>query len=304
VLEITPNEAEDMTVEYKRLLQEFDNQTVSVPVRRDLAGQSFMIQQFSYFTHGRRELADLRGLLYYLEGRLVPLYVPTYARDVDILPFFFADAGTTTLAVSRSGHADFIPDGTRTRRLLLFMFRDGTMLIHTVASITVIDDGQENITVVEPFFRPVSNGLVVRICWLALSRQDQDEIEILHHADGLGPTTMTTTFATLAEGRNAQPYTTDVWNGSFVQIEGEPVAPPPDGPVPPVVVDQVPLAQGDVGGREGGGDGGGDDGGGDAGGDDDGGSDGADSGGEGDTGGAGGTEGDAGGGAGGGEGRR
>ena len=111
-----------------------------------------------------------------------------------------------------------------------------------------------------------------RICWLALSRQDQDEVEILHHADGKGPATITTTFATIEAGRNAQPYSLDVFNGSFAEVAGEPVPVEPDRPVPPVVVDQVPLTQGDVGGGGGGGEGGGEDGGGDG---SDGGGDGA-----------------------------
>jgi hypothetical protein len=250
VLEITPNEADDMSFEYKRLLQEFDNQSASVPVRRDLADASFMLQQFAYLTSGRRELADLRGLLYYLQGRLVPLYVPTYSRDVELMPTFYAETGTNRLAVVRSGYTDYV--NAAARRLLMFVFRDGTTLIHTVESSAVVSDGQETLIVVEPFYRPISNAFVSRICWLALSRQDQDEIEILHHADSRGPTTMTTTFATILDERNAQPYSVDVWNGSYTQDPTEPVPPEPDGPIPPVVIDPVPLSQGDVGGYFGG----------------------------------------------------
>jgi hypothetical protein len=263
VLDWTPNEADDLTTEYKRLMQEFDNQTTSVPIRRDLAGLSFMLQQFTYMVVGRKQLDELRGLLHFLQGKLLPLYVPTYFRDVELMPGFWAGPDDTILAVSRSGYTDFVNMVPQSRRMLLFTFRDGTSSVHTVLEAAVVSDGQESLTMAEPFYRPISNTLISRICWLALSRQDQDEIEILHHADGTGPATVTTTFATIEDGRDAQPYSLAVFNGSYEQVAGEPIPPPPDGPAPAAVVEQVPLTQGDVGGV--GGAGGGTDGGGEGG---------------------------------------
>ena len=161
VLDWMPNEAEDLTIEYKRLIQEFDNQVTSVPIRRDLAGTSFMLQQFSYFVVGRKQLDELRGLLHFLQGRLLPLYVPTYFRDVDLLPGFWGEPDTATLAVSRFGYTEYVNMVPQSRRKLLFLFRDGTLMVRTVVSSTIVSDGQESITVDEPFFRPISNVLVV-----------------------------------------------------------------------------------------------------------------------------------------------
>jgi hypothetical protein len=300
VLNLFPDEAQDLTVEYTRLIQEFDNQTARVPIRRDLGNQSFMLQQFSWFAMGRKALADLRGLLYFLEGKRTPMYVPTYYRDAELMTRTIFPAGTTTVVVTRSGFTEMIKSYLdnnvtlpRTRRLMMFQFNDGYNFVRQVVSGTILSDDFEELGFDSPFDRDVSNGVTLRLCWLAYSRQDQDEIEILHHADGLGPATIVTTFATMAEGRNAQPYSTDVWNGSFHQDTGvtPPAPPPPDGPAPPISIDQVPPTQGDFGsggdhGGEGGGDGGGDGSEGDGG--DSGDSGGGDSGDGGDSGGGGG----------------
>lgn len=251
-LTLLPNEAEDLTTEYTRLLAEFDNETARVPLRRDLAGVPFEIQQFSYLVRGRAELVALRGLLYWLEGRLKPLYVPTFFRDVEMMPFTFNDGAGTTMSVRRSGYADFdLDDG---RRLLMIWFKDGTIGVLDVASIEVVDDDEELITFTGSPGRPLGTSLVSRMCFMTMSRQDQDDVEILHHTEASGAATMTTTFKEIRLGRVADVYSLDIFNGSYVQIDGIAINPPPVDASFGVLPDPalIYLSGPDVGSQDGG----------------------------------------------------
>ena len=214
VLTLMPDEANDLTYEYRRVLVEFDNEMSVLPTRFDSTGNTFAAQQFNYFVIGKKALNDLKGLLYFLQGKLVPIIVPTFFRDMELL--HGEDADASTIEIRRSGYSDYI-GLLPIRRWVGFFFKDGTYIIRLVAGYAAASDDMEQITFTEPFGRAVYNSLLLRICFVAFCRQDQDEIELLHHADAVGPTTMGTTFVTILDGRDASAYDTDVFNGSFDQ---------------------------------------------------------------------------------------
>jgi len=215
VLAVLPNEATDISVTYSRLLAEFDNQLSPWTPRSDLGGRSLVVQQVGLVLQGRAEMKAFRGFLYWLRGKLMPLYVPTYYRDV--VPAQFAAATSTTLVIERYGYTEYILSADTERHLVGFYFHDGSVVLRTVASAEIISDQTERLTFTEALGRNVAEDILVRACFVVLSRQDLDEIEILHHTDASGAATVTTAFAAITDRRDASPYSTNIFTGSYVQ---------------------------------------------------------------------------------------
>lgn len=226
ILDLFPDEANDLTTTYRRLYAEFDADTGSGQARIDLASRSFIAQQFAYYTHGKAALYAWRGLLYFLQGKLVPLYVPTYFRDVEIIsPSYVAVAGGTTMRIRRGGYADYINPGTIDRTLLMVFLRNGSNFVVQVASASVVNDEEEVLEFITSLPSDVGAYSIRRMCFMALARQDQDDIEITHHTEASGVTTMTTTFLTITPGRVDTAYNAAVFNGSYVKDDSPVPAP-------------------------------------------------------------------------------
>ena len=255
VLPMAPDWATDTTMEHQRMLALFDNQT-GVLVQRDTALRAFCVQQFYYTARGRDQMAALRSVLHYLAGRLRPAWVPTFMRDFDFVPGGQHAAGSDFVTVRRSGYADLGtvgPVGSHTgRSVLLIHFRDGTLALYAVAGYVLTDAASETIQLDRPLDRLASAATVLRMSFVQVMRQDQDEVTLLHVTDIDGATQMTTTFRSCDVVRRSDPYA--VFDpgimdpGGYQAGEVNVPTPTPDqsqGVPPgtaPVVVDPISLA--------------------------------------------------------------
>lgn len=188
VLEDEPNES-DLDVNYSRLMFEVDAST-GIPELYDVSG--FAAQKFSWFAKGRAQLARLRGVLYALQGRRTPIWVPTFSADLDLVGA--VAIGATTFDVKRCGFTDAngpFPN----REYIVVRLRDGRRLYNKITASVILGDGsQERLSVSTAFDTAFDPNSVKRISFLALSRLDQDEVEIVHHTDSKGVSTATTVF--------------------------------------------------------------------------------------------------------------
>jgi len=200
VLTREPNDVEDLTYEYNRLIAELDNQS-GLRRRKDLNAWGGVIQQFNFMLRGREDHVWLKSLLYRLEGRKKPLFIPTFFSDLE--PTEILDS--VNLTVKRCGYTD-MGGPFRGRQMLYIQLRDGTKLFRKILSSAVIGDGTlEEITVDTAFVPTIDLADIHRISFMAVSRLDSDSIEIVHETDTYGIATCKTNFRTIANVRTPLP---------------------------------------------------------------------------------------------------
>lgn len=201
VLADRPDEAEDITHAYSRLVAELDGQT-GLKARVDTAGLGFTAQQYRWFLHDRAQHAAFRSLLYALQGRLVPVWLPTFTDDLTLAAP--ASSGATTIEVALCGYARF--GGPRVGRRDIRIELDNGVVMHRRVSAAAEGATTETLTLASGISQDISPETVRRISFMSLSRLDQDAVEIVHHTDTRGVSTATATFKSTPESRVA-----DAW---------------------------------------------------------------------------------------------
>jgi len=193
VLEQDPNEVTDLTYVYERLLATLDN-TTGLPTLADVTGR--VLQQFAFWLRGREALHQFRGMLYALDGRRVPVWVPTIYSDFE--PVGPLGAGDLVIDVKRCGFTA-LGGPQPQREYVLIHLQNGTRIYRKITNSVVLGDGAT-----ERLFLDATIGMDVpldqlrRISFLVLCRLDQDTIELTHHTATRGMTTATLVFRSAA----------------------------------------------------------------------------------------------------------
>ncbi len=190
VLETRPEESEELTEAYQRLVLLLDNST-GIPVATDTADAAFRIQGFRWVLHGRQEQSLLRSLLYALCGRQKEIWLPTHTDDLQLMEI--AVASSMQLDVSFIGYTRFA-NGQQGRRDIRIELIDGTVLFRRITSATELSDQVERLFIDAVLGRIIEPGEVGRICFMALARLDQDELELHHDTDSDGIASLQTVF--------------------------------------------------------------------------------------------------------------
>lgn len=223
VLEEEPNEIEALAHSYDRKMFTLDEQ-VGLQLMSDVAG--FVNQAYSWFAKGRAAQRRLRGLFYALQGRRVPIWIPSYFADFDLaLPIGATD---TVITVKRCGYTD-AGGPFKNRQYILIQLTGGKSANPTrfyckiaAAAINVAGD-RELLDIVDPLGVYVPVESVLRISFISFCRLDQDAVEFVHHTDTRGLTTVNSVFRT------------DPGIGQHENGEGVPPVPP--RPQPPPIFD-------------------------------------------------------------------
>jgi hypothetical protein len=177
VLTERPDEDEDLTSQYLRLLGTIDND-VGVPAVIDRAGHGFSLRAHRWLVAGIAEHTALRSLLYWLRGRQRALWVPTHADDMQLA----APSTGTLLNIQAVGYTRFGLNKLG-RRDIRIELASGTNLHRRIVDATEGDDDNELLVLDTPLPSLINPGDVRRICYLALMRMSEDEIEIEHVTD-------------------------------------------------------------------------------------------------------------------------
>ena len=191
VLETDPNEVNDLSYTYERMMSTLDN-TTGIPVMSDVTGR--VLQQFSWWCKGRQTTHQLRGLFYALDGRRVPIWVPTIYSDFEPVDPIYD--GALAINVKRNGFTALGGPGPQ-REYILIHKQDGTRYYRKITNSVILGDGTtERIFIDEAM--PEDINQLRRISFLVLSRLDGDTVELLHHTATRGMTTVTAVFRSAA----------------------------------------------------------------------------------------------------------
>lgn len=192
VLEEDPNEVEDLTYNYERVMSLLDN-TTGLPSMSDATGR--ILQQFAWWRRGRAEHHQLRGLFYALDGRRVPLWVPTIYRDFE--PVSPLGAGDLAIDVRRCGYTNLGGPGPQ-REYILIQTLSGNRHYRKITDSVILDAATERLFLDAAVSEDIPLDRLNRISFLVLCRLDQDTVEFHHHTATRGMTTTTVVFRSAA----------------------------------------------------------------------------------------------------------
>lgn len=198
ILETDPNEFEDLTYTYDAALDELDNQT-GRRARKDTAASEFTVQQFSWTNAGRQVEGQVRSLLYYLAGRRVPIWIPSYQADFDIVAA--AGEADNQITVEYNGYTDSGGSTRPNRNDILIHLRNGLRLYRRITG-SANAGSTEILTLDSSLSIALTPDDVLRTSFLRLGRQDQDMIEFSHLTDNRGASTVKTVFRIAPQTRS------------------------------------------------------------------------------------------------------
>ena len=179
VFELRPDESEDLTLNYERLLQTLDNGS-ALPAVTDTAGKNFSLQQHRWALDGRQERAAWRSLAYGLRGRAKSVWVPTHAWDLQLTK----PASGSLLTVERIGYARF---GVKTqgRQDIRIELHSGSVIYRRITA--AAEDGTtESLSLDADLPGVINPADVWRISFMALCRAADDTLELTHLTDAAG----------------------------------------------------------------------------------------------------------------------
>jgi hypothetical protein len=172
ILTKPPNRLSDLDFSFERIWSTIDN-SQSNPLYIDKSQRAFTSQKYEWFLYGPQERRDFRDLLFRLQGRAKPLWVPTFNDDLGYAQGYPNPLGFSDVAPppGREYFAQFLADGSVNGY-----------------GVTAMQTGWRIPT--EQF----SFGNVLRNSFMALKRLDVDDIEIVHQVDRDGVATVSAVF--------------------------------------------------------------------------------------------------------------
>lgn len=188
VLDVRPDESTDPTASYERLLQSVDYEA-SLPFVYDLPAQALRAQKTAWKLFGREQHSWFRSLLHTLDGRRVPLWVPSFASDLK--PAASIAGGSTSLSVEWAGYTQF-GKGKHNRKDVRIELNDGAVFCRRITD--AVEAGvTETLTLSSSLSgSSIAPGRIRAISFMALSTLASDDFEIEHVTDQEGLATCTT----------------------------------------------------------------------------------------------------------------
>jgi len=190
VLELRPDETEDLTHQFERLLLTLDSRT-GLPLVTDVAGRALPVTDWRWVDLGREARAWLRSLLYYLRGRQRVIWVPTHANDLTIV----APIAETSLTIDvlNVGYTRFGQQRVG-RRDIRIELKSGQVLYRHITGASEIGVDIERLAIDSVLGISVAPADIVRVCWLVLSRGNADRVTLDHMSDSEGVAAAQLTF--------------------------------------------------------------------------------------------------------------
>lgn len=188
VLDVRPDETTDPTSSNSRLLQTVDY-GVSLPVVHDLPGLALRVQQSHWQLFGRDQHTWFRSLCYTLDGRRVPVWVPSFASD--LLPVAAIAGGSAAMTVEWAGYTLFSL-GKPNRKDLRIELLDGTVFYRRITA--AVESGNTEILTLNSALAgtSISPWAIRSVSFMALCTSASDEVELDHQADQDGLATAST----------------------------------------------------------------------------------------------------------------
>jgi len=188
VLDVRPSETTAPTASVSRLEQTVDYGT-ALPVTHDLPGVALRVQQSHWQLYGRAEHTWFRSLIYTLDGRRAPMWVPSFASDLQ--PIAAVAGGTKTMLIDWAGYAQFGLDRPNRKDVRIELI-DGTVLYRRITA-TSVGAGTETLNLDASLSSAsIAPEYVRQISFMALCTLASDDVELDHATDQDGLATVTT----------------------------------------------------------------------------------------------------------------
>lgn len=183
VLELKPDESEDLTASYRRNMSVFDSGRGKAR-RLDLYQRAMNSVSYRWAFIGRIKHHRLREFLYYLRGRAKAVWVPSFMND--FTPMVQPTSSFSTITVENVGFTSL--DIASTERVnIRIVLSNGAIGYRKITSSVELGD-TEVLTLDSPFYTP-DNVTITQISYIDLYRLDQDSVELNHITDTEGVTT-------------------------------------------------------------------------------------------------------------------
>lgn len=176
LLEVRPDESQDTTAAYYRLIQTLDNAVGRVEWR-DKAGVAMQVQTLRWLLAGASERQIWRDLCYQLRGRQGAIWLPTWMHDLEVLAVQPDSFDIAHIDYFRFANA---AEGRRDIRIELL---DGSIFYRRIVASTEVDDITERVgldAALDPVFSPEQ---IRCVCFMSLVRLESDSSELHHITD-------------------------------------------------------------------------------------------------------------------------
>lgn len=197
VLHLPPNDVDDLTHSYERLQQQLDNLS-GRPLLVDSANASFSLYQYRWFLAGAEQHREFYAWLHLLNGRQKAVWLPTFSDDLQLVNaissgkrFDVANCGYTKFGQAQNG-----------RQYIYIELHGGERLYRKIISSQELG-ATERLTVDEPFLNNITTNQVKRMSFMSLCRLNSDVVNISHHNDMAGLSTVEMTFRGIKERENS-----------------------------------------------------------------------------------------------------
>lgn len=189
VLEEKPNEQNDLTHSYERLLAQLDNKT-GFSLQKDLAQAAFSLYQYDWMTYGRVQQANLRALFYALRGSQKAIWLPTFSNDLTVKAVI--SASSQTFDIQWCGYTRFAQKQLG-RQDIQITLRNKTVLYRRITSATEVNSTTERLGVDQAFSNQINVKDILNICFISLCRLSNDTLtfEHINDSDGIAKASVT-----------------------------------------------------------------------------------------------------------------
>lgn len=192
VLSIAPNEVDNLTHSYERLQEWLDNVS-GRPLLVDNANASFSLFQYRWFLAGSEQHQAFYAWLNLLNGRQKAVWLPTFSDDLQLVN---AISGTR-LEVANCGYTKF-GQGQNGRQVVQIELTNGERFYRKIVSAQEFGKA-ERLTLDELFLHSIPQSLVKRLSFMSLCRLNSDTVNIVHHNDIQGLSTVEMVFRGIRE---------------------------------------------------------------------------------------------------------
>lgn len=190
VLEDSLEWSADPSAQYARVIVTTDNDT-GLPEVDDFSGLPWVSQSHAWLLAGRAEQTAHRSLLYWLQGRAQPLWVPSWQSDLTLTAQLASNATSMTVQLAYIARLDRLQPGRRHIRIEL---HDGSVFYRRV---TAASEGPstETLALDAALGVTVNPADVRRISWMMLATLAGDSVQIAHVTDSDGVAQCAVSFA-------------------------------------------------------------------------------------------------------------
>ena len=189
ILEEKPNEQNDLTHSYERLLTQLDNKT-GLAFQKDLAQSAFGLYQYDWMTYGRAQQANLRALFYALRGSQKAIWLPTFSDDLTVKAVI--TASSQTIDIQWCGYTRFAQKQLG-RQDIQITLRNKTVLYRRITSATEVNSATERLSVDQSFLNQINPADIINVSFISLCRLSNDTLNFEHinDSDGIAKASVT-----------------------------------------------------------------------------------------------------------------